>query len=267
MRKIISKVLFIAFFAIVGSSSVFAVNAKVTYVKGKVEVSRGSSWVALKVGDEISEADTISTGFQSEARLSYKGSVMAVPALTRITFEKLATSGNTDSVSLYVDTGAVRSKVTHTENERIGYNARSSVAVASVRGTGFDFRADGTTAVFEGAIAYAAAADFDLDAFNLIAELGSADAGTPSEKISGSLPKNSIVIGEQQSTGLDSNGKAKTALNTAKQKSSAKKSMVMTNAQKDMFNAKNEVEDSYTNPNSIFVNYANMVLIFESMEQ
>ena len=89
MKRFISKMIMAARITVFACSSVFAANAKVTYVKGKVEVSRGNAWVSLKVGDVVNEAETISTGFQSEARLNYNGSVMAVPALSRVTFEDI----------------------------------------------------------------------------------------------------------------------------------------------------------------------------------
>ena len=59
MKRLISKLIIAALVAGFACSSVFAASAKVTYVKGKVEVSRGSSWVSLKVGDVVNEAETI----------------------------------------------------------------------------------------------------------------------------------------------------------------------------------------------------------------
>ena len=97
MKRLISKMIVAALVAVFTCSSVFAASAKVTYVKGKVEVSRGNAWVSLKVGDVVNEAETISTGFQSEARLNYNGSVMAVPALSRITLEALQSSGSKET--------------------------------------------------------------------------------------------------------------------------------------------------------------------------
>ena len=73
MKRLISKLMIAALVAVFACSSVFGASAKVTYVKGKVEVSRGNEWVSLKVGDVVKEAETISTGFQSEARLNYNG--------------------------------------------------------------------------------------------------------------------------------------------------------------------------------------------------
>ncbi|MCR4953359.1 MAG: FecR domain-containing protein [Treponema sp.] len=130
----------------------FSGSAKVTYVKGKVEVNRNNQWVQLKVGDEVSETEMLSTGFQSEARINYNGSVMALAALTRITLSQLRSSGKKDYVDVYVDTGVIRSKVTHVDRDPPDYKTRTAVAVASVRGTDFITFGDGTNSVLEGAI-------------------------------------------------------------------------------------------------------------------
>ena len=140
-------------FALCFSLPVFAADATVTYVKGKVEVSRNGEWVPLNVGDTVKQSETINTGFQSEARVKFNDSVMAIPALTRITLDNLSSSEAKDTVNLYVNTGAVRSKVTHTDNKKIDYTARTAVAVASVRGTDFTITAKGKVTCREGAVA------------------------------------------------------------------------------------------------------------------
>ena len=160
MKRIISKLFMAVLLAALTCGSVFAASAKVTYVKGKVEVSRGDSWVALNVGDEVKESETVSTGFQSEVRLNYNGSVMAVPALSRVTLETLKSTSSKETVSLKVDTGAVRSKVSHTSGKKVEYEARTSVGVASVRGTDFAVFSTGLAKVFSGAIVYFDISDY-----------------------------------------------------------------------------------------------------------
>ena len=162
MKKSLIKVLLSFSLLFLFCIPVFSVDAKVTYVKGKVEVSHnGGEWIPLKTGDVISQSDTINTGFQSEARINLNGSIMAVPALTRITIETLKTSNSKDTVSLYVNTGAVRSKVTHTDNKKIDYTARTAVAVASVRGTDYTVTAGGLVSCFEGAVAVTSAKEYE----------------------------------------------------------------------------------------------------------
>lgn len=142
MKKNIKSfvLLFIILFV---SQNLFSNPAKVTYARGKVEVNRGSGWQPLKMGDEVFEADLLSTGFKSELRLNYNGSIISLAALTRISFEKLTTEGNKDIVDLYVDAGMIRAKVSKVNREPPDFKARTSVSVASVRGTDFVVVASG----------------------------------------------------------------------------------------------------------------------------
>ena len=119
------------------ASNAFSAPAIVSYVRGKGEVCRGEKWLQLKIGDKINPSETISTGFQSEVKIKYNDSLMVLGALTRITLDEFSETENKDTVSAYLSTGAVRSKVIHTESKRVSYTVKSPVAVASVRGTDF----------------------------------------------------------------------------------------------------------------------------------
>ena len=246
MKRFVSKLCLAAVLAVLTCGTAFAASAKVTYVKGKVEVSRGNAWVAVKVGDEIKESETISTGFQSEARLNYNGSVMAVPALSRITLETLQSSGSKETVSLKVDTGAVRSKVTHAEGKRIEYTARTPVGVASVRGTDFTVYANGKAEVTEGAIVYyesseytpAAASDESTEETSdeteeEVADQGPADSTTPAGEIAGSAPKGAKVVGAGQTATVSKNGEVSDPFDEAKTRNTKAKTVVSTAAEKD----------------------------------
>ncbi len=183
MKRTLVKLVLAFIVSTVISLPLFSAEAKVTYVKGKVEVSHnGSDWIPLKTGDVIAQSDTINTGFQSEARINLNGSIMAVPALTRVTIETLKTSGTKDTISLYVNTGAVRSKVTHTDNKKIDYTARTAVAVASVRGTDYTVTAGGIVSCAEGAVVVTAAKDYVAPP---VTEEGSEDKKEESEEESG----------------------------------------------------------------------------------
>ena len=113
-KKII--VLLIAILLI--SSPLAAKNAKVTFVRGKAEVNRNNTWIQLSVGDLINESETISTGFKSELRLNVDGSIIAVAALSRITLENLSVTSTQNTVNLFVNTGAARSKISHTNGKK-----------------------------------------------------------------------------------------------------------------------------------------------------
>jgi len=153
MKKGFKVLLLTIGFGFILSSPLFAENATVTYVRGKVEVQRtDGNWYPLDVGDVVTESETISTGFYSDLKLEYNSSIIALGALTRVTLENLSSSSDKDSVSLYLNTGAVRSKVNHTKEKRVSYVVKSPVAVASVRGTDFTITANGMVTCNEGAV-------------------------------------------------------------------------------------------------------------------
>ena len=146
------KSIILLFFVLLTSQKLFSNPAKVTYARGKVEVNRGNGWQTLKIGDEVFEADVLSTGFKSELRLNYNGSIISLAALTRISFEKLTTEGNKDIVDLYVDAGMIRAKVSKVNREPPDFKARTSVSVASVRGTDFIVVASGKVSCNNGKV-------------------------------------------------------------------------------------------------------------------
>ena len=135
MRSFKSLLIAAAFIAI--GTSAFAADATVTFVSGKVEVQRNGKWVALQKGDTVAKSETISTGFQSEAKIKMMESVMYLGPVTRITLEELSTVDQTDNVNVYLKTGTARSQVKHVENKRVNYQVHTAVAVASCRGTGW----------------------------------------------------------------------------------------------------------------------------------
>ena len=135
MRKL--KPLVIAAVLVLFGTSAFAADATVTFVSGKVEVQRGGKWVALQKGDTVAKSETISTGFQSEAKIKMMDSVMYLGPVTRITLEELSTVDQTDNVNIYLKTGTARSQVKHVDNKRVNYQVHTAVAVASCRGTGW----------------------------------------------------------------------------------------------------------------------------------
>lgn len=230
-RKIIAL---LAIFFITGQ--IFAENARVTYIKGKVEVSKDNrdSWIPLKVGDQLSESDVISTGFQSEVKIEFSGSIMTLGAVTRITLEKLAESTSKDDVSLYLKTGVVRSKVTHPDEKRVSYTVKTPIAVASVRGTDFMVTADGHVTCNEGAVAVYANTDNlkrsknveKSDEEEVSEEMeegtessvseefdnGPANSTTPAEEIYAEAPAGAVVVAKNQTVSIKSNGNPETPM-------------------------------------------------------
>ncbi len=129
------KSLFVAAVLVAFGTSAFAADATVTFVSGKVEVQRNGKWIALQKGDSVAQSETISTGFQSEAKLKLMESVLYLGPVTRVTLEELSTQEQTDNVNVYLKTGTTRSQVRHVDNKRVNYQVHTAVAVASCRGT------------------------------------------------------------------------------------------------------------------------------------
>ena len=150
------KGLLVAAVLSVFSASLFAADATVTFVSGKVEVQRGGKWVALQKGDTVSKSETISTGFQSEAKIKMMDSVMYLGPVTRITLEELSTTGKQDNVNVYLKTGSARSQVKHVDNKRVNYQVHTAVAVASCRGTDWIIDDSNNVICFDGIVAVAA---------------------------------------------------------------------------------------------------------------
>lgn len=248
MKKNVVKFLSALVLSVLVSSPVFADDAVVTFVKGKVEVQRGDAWVQLNVGDKVKQSETISTGFQSEAKIKYSGSLMALGALTRITMDQLASGGNKEKVDVYLTTGTVRSKVTHDEDTRVSYTVRSPVAVASVRGTEFDINAKGTVRCFSGAVAVspnnkprdeaasAASEETEEEGESSGEESGdNSPAGptTPADEINSDADDGAVVVGANQKTTFSKNGTPEKPQDNAKKDANKVKSTVSTAAAKE----------------------------------
>lgn len=233
MLKVTIRKAFTSLFCLSLFFTVFAESASVSFVKGKAEVCRNDVWVQLKMGDIINPSEMISTGFQSELKIKYNNSVMAVGALTRITLDDLKSSGDKESVQLYLNTGSVRSRVSHTDNKKVAYTVKSPVAVASVRGTEFLMTGAGTVSCSEGAVAVYVNTDSKRAASdksnrpavqeteaeqeeastNSLASTDTASkdyvpasATTPANEISESAPAGAVVVAKDQQVTVMKNG-------------------------------------------------------------
>lgn len=255
MMKNIKKILIALVVSAIVCSPLAADSAKVTFVKGKVEVNRGGNWVQLKVGDTIAEKETVSTGFQSEARLNLNGSVLAVAAMSRVTLETLKSTDSKNSVSVYIDTGATRSKVNHADNKKVDYTTRTAVAVASVRGTDYIQIARGNVTCLEGAVAVYSAKEWAeslkklAEAAKKAAEDGelsdviedieittdeAASATTPAVEIYIGSPDGAVVVAAGQTVSFDNLGRPETPRTTAEVNINKEKNNASTAGEDDL---------------------------------
>lgn len=271
MKKLIKFLILLSVFS--ASLPLFATPAVVTYVSGKVEVNRNNSWIQLKTGDTLNESDMISTGFNSEAKIKYNDSLMSLGALTRITLRELSSSENKQNVDVYLNTGAVRSKVTHTENTRVSYRVTSPVSVASVRGTILEVHSDGEVICIEGGVAVypntenkpkkaeskkkvesEVSDDKEVEKSEepeaadtketVDTNYGSATSNTPAAEIDYDAPKGAVVIGAGQRTEFSAEGRPETPQVVQKRETQAKTSGVSTAAESDAVNSSTTVVTS-----------------------
>lgn len=216
------KLITIAVISAVFASALFADSAEVISVKGKVEVNRNDTWVTLNVGDKVSESEMISTGFQSEAKIKYKDSVMQLGALSRVTLSKMTTTETKDVVNVYLNTGAVRSKVNHSADKKVSYTVRNQVAVASVRGTDFLSLDDGTVMVYTGAVVLTPASLYPtpVAASSDMIEVadpadGESNFMTDINDIAPDAPDGGVLVLGGQASEITASGKAASTFDTA----------------------------------------------------
>ncbi len=118
-----------------------ALDATITQVNGKVEIREraGSPWIAAETGVVVPVGATISTSFNSSARLQLGDSTVEVKALTRMAIEDLVTQAGVDRTAINLPVGRISADVRSTSGKRAEFRVRSPIATASVRGTSFDF--------------------------------------------------------------------------------------------------------------------------------
>lgn len=148
MKKLICLFLF-SF--LIGTFS-FASNevAIVNSVVGKVEIQLNENWVQIKNGDILTSGTVISTGFRSSAVLYIGKSLIEVRALTRLTIEEIVEQNQNYNTTMFLDAGNIKADIKKSDNKRVGFKVRTSVATASVRGTSGEIYSDGTLVCFSG---------------------------------------------------------------------------------------------------------------------
>ena len=149
MKKLVLLLLVSIFsisFSFAASTDVAIVNS----VVGKVEVQVNESWIQVKNGDILSSGSVISTGFKSSAVLYIGASLIEVRALTRLTIEEIVEQNQNYNTTMFLDAGSIKADIKKSENKRVGFKVRTSVATASVRGTSGEIYSDGTLVCLSG---------------------------------------------------------------------------------------------------------------------
>jgi hypothetical protein len=128
-------------------------------LSGRVEVMmpRSAEWIPAGAGMTIEQAALVSTGFRSTAILALGNSTIVLQPLTRLSLEEIIGRQGNEQVDVYLRTGRVRAEVRPPAGGNIDFTVRSPMAVASVRGTVFDFDTVNLN-VAEGRVKFAGAA-------------------------------------------------------------------------------------------------------------
>ncbi|TVR06159.1 MAG: hypothetical protein EA403_01115 [Spirochaetaceae bacterium] len=138
-------------FGLAFPSTIGALTSEIRSIDGRVDVRLpGRQWQPAEIGMQIPVAGEISTSFGAEAVLALGDvAVLRVRPLTRMRVDELIERDGTVDSELFLQVGRVRGEVRSAEGLRAEFRLRSTQAVASVRGTDFEF--DGTTLeVFSG---------------------------------------------------------------------------------------------------------------------
>lgn len=122
--------------------------AKITVVEiqGKVELQKpGADWLPARSGMEIDLGTMISTGFGAQAQLDLGSSTITVKQLTRMRVDELIEEEESVTTQVYLNVGKVRAKVKTAEGLTHDFKLLSTVSVASVRGTDFEYDGESLT--------------------------------------------------------------------------------------------------------------------------
>ncbi|MBR0336190.1 MAG: FecR domain-containing protein, partial [Alistipes sp.] len=144
------KIIVLILYVIVVKIKNLVLYASDVKVNIPVEVQVNDSWIQVRNGDILSSGSIISTGFKSSAVLYIGASLIEVRALTRLTIEEIVEQNQNYNTTMFLDAGSIKADIKKSENKRVGFKVRTSVATASVRGTSGEIYSDGTLICLSG---------------------------------------------------------------------------------------------------------------------
>jgi len=137
MKRFFFTLILIAIF----TPAVFSQYGTIRELSGEVGLmpAGATAFTRASLGDIVAPDTIVSTGFRSSAIIAVGHSVITVRPLTRLSFTEIQRIGNTESISLDLQTGRIRVDINTPPDEATDFTVRSSRATASVRGTSFEF--------------------------------------------------------------------------------------------------------------------------------
>jgi len=142
MKKLICAFVFVLA-AMSAAMSAFAQNGVIKELTGTVELksARSTEFTTAKAGDTVNQDTVVSTGFKSTALIEVGSAVITVRPLTRLTLTEIRASSESESLNVSLQSGRVRVDVKPPAGAKASMTISSPSAVASVRGTSFEFDA------------------------------------------------------------------------------------------------------------------------------
>ena len=110
-------------------------------ISGTVELKRPDYpyFFPASVGDWVWQEMVISTGFKSAAIIELGSAFITVRPLTRLTLTEISALSGTETININLQAGRVRVDVNPPAGTKASMSVASTMAVASVRGTSFEF--------------------------------------------------------------------------------------------------------------------------------
>lgn len=135
------KMLILLALILCGVIALYAQSGQVRELAGTVELKRpgAADFVPAKSGDTLTQDTIVSTGFKSTALITVGGSAILVRPLTRLSLAELSVDSGSENINVNLQTGRIRVDVNPPAGTRTNMTVRGPSAIASVRGTGFDF--------------------------------------------------------------------------------------------------------------------------------
>jgi len=130
-----------AIFLIFMGINAFAQSGVIKDITGQVELKApgSASFVAAKIGDNLTENTIISTDFKSVALIEVGSVVLTVRPLTRLTLTEIYASAGNEILSVNLQAGRVRVDLNPPAGLKASASVSSNVASSSARGTSFEF--------------------------------------------------------------------------------------------------------------------------------
>jgi len=148
------QLVFMAIFILAGLC-VSAQNAVIERVTGTVEIKQPGekSFKNANSGDKIFKETVIATGFKSLAVIRIGSTTITARPLTHLTLTEMQNLTEVETINVNLQAGRVRVDVKPPAGTRASTTISSPSAVASVRGTSFEFDTDNLY-VNEGAVSF-----------------------------------------------------------------------------------------------------------------